>query len=131
MAIALSSESPSPRRFSKKRISSGVKSLSPGFSTPVEHSLTSVAGGDRRVHARMLGDRSRAFVYCSRCRRCVAVPVRRTPEHIRSDNGLEFVSKVICRWLKQADVKKLLSPRAAFGRTAMSNRSMARFAASC
>jgi transposase InsO family protein len=29
------------------------------------------------------------------------------PEHIRSDNGPEFVSKVICRWLKQADVKIL------------------------
>ena len=33
--------------------------------------------------------------------------VRGTPEHIRSDNGPEFVSKVICRWLKQADVKTL------------------------
>ena len=30
-----------------------------------------------------------------------------TPEHIRSDNGPEFVSKVICSWLKQADVKTL------------------------
>ena len=33
--------------------------------------------------------------------------VRGTPEHIRSDNGPEFVSKVICRWLKEADVKTL------------------------
>ena len=33
--------------------------------------------------------------------------VRGTPEHIRSDNGPEFVSKVICRGLKQADVKTL------------------------
>ncbi len=38
--------------------------------------------------------------------------VRGTPELIRSDNlgndtGPEFVSKVICRWLKQADVKTL------------------------
>ena len=38
--------------------------------------------------------------------------VRGTPEHIRSDNlgndnGPEFVSRVICRWLKEADVKTL------------------------
>ncbi|MAI69457.1 MAG: hypothetical protein CMM01_00875 [Rhodopirellula sp.] len=38
--------------------------------------------------------------------------VRGNPEHIRSDNlgndtGPEFVSRVICRWLKQADVKTL------------------------
>ena len=33
--------------------------------------------------------------------------VRGTPTHIRSDNGPEFVSKVICRWLKEADVKTL------------------------
>ena len=56
--------------------------------------------------------------------------VRGTPEHIRSDNGPEFVSKVICRWLKEADVKHSSSPRAAFERTAMSNHSMARFAMS-
>ncbi|MDB4331783.1 DDE-type integrase/transposase/recombinase [bacterium] len=34
--------------------------------------------------------------------------VRGTPEHIRSDNGPEFVSKVVCCWLKEADVKTLL-----------------------
>ena len=53
----------------------------------------------------MLGDRSRTL----RCRGCVAVPVRRTryPEYIRSDNGPEFVSQIICRWLKEADVKTL------------------------
>ena len=38
--------------------------------------------------------------------------VRGTPEHLRSDNirsakGPEFVSKQICRWLKEADVKTL------------------------
>jgi transposase InsO family protein len=38
--------------------------------------------------------------------------VRGTPEHLRNDNlgndnGPEFVSKVICRWLKEADVKTL------------------------
>ena len=57
--------------------------------------------------------------------------VRRTPEYIRSDNGPEFVSKEICQWLKQADVKTLFIAKAAHGRTATSNRSMARFAMSC
>ena len=38
--------------------------------------------------------------------------VHGTPEHNRSDNlgnytGPEFVSRVICRWLKEADVKTL------------------------
>ena len=38
--------------------------------------------------------------------------VRGTPEHLRSDNlgndtGPDFVSKAICRWLKEADVKTL------------------------
>ncbi|MDB4807696.1 IS3 family transposase [bacterium] len=33
--------------------------------------------------------------------------VRGIPEHIRSDNGPEFVSKAICRWLKEADDKTL------------------------
>ena len=33
--------------------------------------------------------------------------VRGTPEHIRSDNGPDIVPKVICRWLKGADVKTL------------------------
>ena len=43
--------------------------------------------------------------------------VRGTPDHLRSDNlgndnlrndtGPEFVSKIICRWLKEADVKTL------------------------
>ena len=43
--------------------------------------------------------------------------VRGTPDHLRSDNlgndnlrndtGPEFVSKIICSWLKEADVKTL------------------------
>ena len=33
--------------------------------------------------------------------------VRGTPEHIRCDNGPEFVPKIIYRWQKQADVKTL------------------------
>jgi hypothetical protein len=55
----------------------------------------------------MPGDRSGAYVYRSRCDGCFAVPVRCTPEHIRSGNGPEFVSRVICRWLKEANVKTL------------------------
>ena len=34
-----------------------------------------------------------------------------TPEHIRSDNGPEFVSKKVCRWLKDADVKTLFNAK--------------------
>jgi len=33
--------------------------------------------------------------------------VRGTPQHIRSDNGPEFVARTICRWLQQANVKTL------------------------
>ena len=57
----------------------------------------------------MSGDRSGVLVYRSRCDGCFAVTVGRTrhPEQIRSDNGPEFVSKGICRWLKEADVKRL------------------------
>ena len=33
--------------------------------------------------------------------------VRGTPEYIRSDNGPEFISKSIRRWLKVSDVKTL------------------------
>ena len=33
--------------------------------------------------------------------------VRGTPQHIRSDNGPEFVAKAVCRWLERADVKTL------------------------
>jgi len=33
--------------------------------------------------------------------------VRGTPEHLRSDNGPEFVAKSVRRWLQQADVGKL------------------------
>ena len=33
--------------------------------------------------------------------------VRGTPEHIRSENGPEFVSMVICHWPKETDVKTL------------------------
>ena len=33
--------------------------------------------------------------------------VRGAPQHIRSDNGPEFVAKAVCRWLDRADVKTL------------------------
>ena len=33
--------------------------------------------------------------------------VRGTPQHIRSDNGPEFVAKTVRRWLQRADVKTL------------------------
>ena len=33
--------------------------------------------------------------------------VRGTPQHIRSDNGPEFVAKSVCRWLERADVRTL------------------------
>ncbi len=33
--------------------------------------------------------------------------VRGAPQHIRSDNGPEFVAKAVCRWLEQAEVKTL------------------------
>ncbi len=35
--------------------------------------------------------------------------VRGAPEHLRSDNGSEFVSEVICCWLKHADVKTMFT----------------------
>ena len=31
-----------------------------------------------------------------------------SPQHIRSDNGLEFVAKTVRRWLQRADVWRLL-----------------------
>ena len=33
--------------------------------------------------------------------------VRGTPQHIRSDNGPEFVAKTVRRWLQRSDVKTL------------------------
>lgn len=34
--------------------------------------------------------------------------VRGTPERLRSENGPRFISKVICRWLKETVAKTLL-----------------------
>ena len=42
--------------------------------------------------------------------------VRGTPEHVRSDNGPEFVAKSVVRWLHQASVVRCSLPRAALGR---------------
>ena len=33
--------------------------------------------------------------------------VRGTPQHIRSDNGPEFVAKTVRRWLQRSDIKTL------------------------
>ena len=33
--------------------------------------------------------------------------VRGTPQHVRSDNGPEFVAKIVRRWLQRADVGTL------------------------
>jgi transposase InsO family protein len=57
--------------------------------------------------------------------------VHGTPERLRSDNGPEFVSKVICHWLKEADIKTLFIAKGSLWKTAMSNHSMAHFAMSC
>ena len=54
----------------------------------------------------MFGNRSGTFVHSSGRDRCSAVPVC-GPQHIRSDNGPEFVAKAVCRWLEKADVKTL------------------------
>ena len=35
------------------------------------------------------------------------IAVRCRPEHLRSDNGPEFVAHAVCSWLSQADVKTL------------------------
>ena len=50
-----------------------------------------------------------AFVYRLRCDGCFAVPIHR-PRHARTPSQRkwpEFLSKIICRWLKEADVKTL------------------------
>ena len=54
----------------------------------------------------MSGDRGGAFVHSPGRDWCSAVPVC-GPQHIRSDNGPEFVAKAVCRWLEKADVKTL------------------------
>jgi len=79
----------------------------------------------------MLGVRSAAIYYRSRRARCFAAPVRRTPEHIRSDKYPDFVSNVICRLLKEAGVKTLFIAMGSPWSMAMSNLSMERFAMSC
>ena len=52
----------------------------------------------------MLGAGSGTFVYFPGRAWRVAIPVCRSaahPEHIRSDNGPEFVAKAVRRWLAQ------------------------------
>ena len=57
--------------------------------------------------------------------------VRGTPEHIRSDNGPEFVAKDIKRWLDRARVDTLYIQKASPGRTGTWNRSTASCETSC
>jgi hypothetical protein len=50
--------------------------------------------------------------------------LRGVPEHIRSDNGPEFVAKAVQEWIGAVGAKTATSPRAAHGRTASSKASM-------
>ena len=67
------------------------------------------AGGDRWVYTGMSCDRCSQEVYRTWC--CGGLKylfaVRGEPEYIRSDNGPEFVSKVVQSWLEYANVKTL------------------------
>ena len=47
------------------------------------------------------------LVYDSTGNGCFELPVRRTSEQLRFDNGPKFGSKGICYWLKKVDVRKL------------------------
>jgi len=44
--------------------------------------------------------------------------IRGAPEHIRSDNGPEFIAKELQRWLDRASVRTLYIQKAVPGRTA-------------
>ena len=50
------------------------------------------------------------------------------PDYIRSDNGPEFTAQAVLSWLDRVAVKPCSSHRADRGRTAISGRSMGRFA---
>ena len=51
--------------------------------------------------------------------------IRGVPQHIRSDNGPEFIAKAIRTWLTNSNVQTLDIPPARRGRTARPNRSTA------
>ncbi len=53
-----------------------------------------------------------------------------TPEHLSLEKCTEIISKVICRWLKDAELKTLFLARVVLGRKTISNRSIARIAMS-
>ncbi|MBA3883567.1 MAG: transposase [Chthoniobacterales bacterium] len=46
------------------------------------------------------------------------------PAHLRSDNGSEFIAYAIQDWLKEREIKTLISSQAARGRTVTSRASM-------
>ena len=70
--------------------------------------------GDRRVHSGVLGDRGGEVVYGPGrdhdAKELFAV--RGAPEHLRSDNGPEFVAKEIQEWLGSACVRTLYIQKA-------------------
>ena len=46
-------------------------------------------------------------ILCFRIFRILVVAVRRTPEHICSDNGPEFIAKAIQKWLRENEIKTI------------------------
>src|SRR5206468_8589150 len=72
------------------------------------------AGGDRRVHPGMpgcgIGRTFTARDVMSTLQYLFAV--RGAPEHIRSDNGPEFIAKELQRWLERASVRTLYIQKA-------------------
>jgi transposase InsO family protein len=56
--------------------------------------------------------------------------VRGTPQHIRSDNGPEFVASIIRDWLRRSDVGPLFIAKESPERTATSSHLMASFVTS-
>ncbi len=43
--------------------------------------------------------------------------IKGVPDHIRSDNGLEFCARTLRKWLKELRLRQLISGWAALGKT--------------